>query len=249
MSAAAIHGREQCVLDCGDRWPEVCPAMRHASGDRDRRTSRESGGIMRDLERMVGVSRASERDREASQLPPARHGVEAADIRAIRDEGVAHAVESVAETTRICADILSNAGSLAVLSFLNARTRFRFTGLYRVEPPLLRNTDLYDRENPTLNVSGEISRLDDTYCGILWRNDRPFCTPNAHVDERLEAHAARERVLSYCGVPIRGESGCVCGTLCHFDDRPRLLHTSEIHVLEAAAPLFALRLGEISRPG
>lgn len=138
-----------------------------------------------------------------------------------------------------CAQLLSTDGPLAALRFLNERTRFRFTGVYRAEPPLLRNVHLYDRENPTLNVSGDVSRLDDTYCAIVWGGDRPFATADAPLDTRLVAHASRESIRSYCGVPIRHESGSVFGTLCHFDVRPRLLSPTEIEVLTLAASCFA----------
>lgn len=151
-------------------------------------------------------------------------------------------------TARSCADVLASAGPIAALRFLNARTRFRFTGVYRVEPPLLRNVYLYDRENPTLNVSGDVSQLDDTFCAIVWGSDRPFATPDAPGDERLVSHAARERVQSYCGVPIRLASGRVSGTLCHFDVRPRLLPPSEIEVLQLVASRFGHRFTDIVPP-
>jgi GAF domain-containing protein len=148
------------------------------------------------------------------------------------------------EIARCCAELLSSSGPVAALRFLNERTRFRFTGVYCAEPPLLRNLHLYDRENPTLNVSGAVTRLDETYCAIVCADDTPFATMNASVDERLTTHASRTSVLSYCGVPIRAETGCVWGTLCHFDVRPRLLSPSEIEVLTLVAPYFAQRFDD-----
>ena len=124
---------------------------------------------------------------------------------------------------------------MATLARLNSRTRFRFTGLYRVAPPYLRNLYLYDRENPNLNVSGEISRLDETYCAIVCAVGHLFATVNSDNDVRLATHAARERVISYCGVPIRRESGVIWGTLCHYDVRPRLLPRFETEVLQQVA--------------
>ena len=151
-------------------------------------------------------------------------------------------VGSPADTARQCCEVLSRAGPLAALRFLNARTRFRFTGVYRAEPPYLRNLYLFDRENPALNVSGDVSNLDDTFCAIPCIQNGPFGTPNTLRDERLAAHAARERVRSYCGVPIRLDSGCVWGTLCHFDVRPRLVSPSETEVLLLVASGLAPRL-------
>lgn len=134
--------------------------------------------------------------------------------------------------------ILARSGALRALQFLNARTRFRYTGIYRIEPPNLRNLYLTDRENPTLNVSGKVCPLDETYCGITCAQESPFSTPDARRDERLVAHPARESVLSYGGVPLRATTGRAWGTLCHFDLRPRLLPASELTVLQEAAPLF-----------
>lgn len=146
--------------------------------------------------------------------------------------------EANAEVARTCAEILTSAGPMEVLACLNSRTRFRFTGLYRAASPYLHNLYLYDRENPSLNVSGEISRLDDTYCGIVCAEDHLFATINSGKDGRLTTHAARERVISYCGVPIRRESGVIWGTLCHYDVRPRLLPRFETGVLQLVARIF-----------
>jgi len=143
---------------------------------------------------------------------------------------------------RISADLstmLRTSEVIAALAYLNARTRFRFTGIYRVEPPLLRNVHLFDRENPALNVSGNASPLEDTYCSITARSEGGFATPDAGADRRLETHAARDSVISYCGVPIRMEDGRVWGTLCHFDVRPRLIPPAELPVLESVVTLFA----------
>lgn len=138
-----------------------------------------------------------------------------------------------------CRAILLADGPMAVLGFLNHRTRFRFTGVYRADPPYLRNLLLFDRENPSLNVSGEVCPLDETYCALVYGGERPFGTRNAPRDTRLASHPARDSVVSYFGVPIRRANGFVWGTLCHFDVRPRLVPTLEIPVLESAASTIA----------
>ena len=133
---------------------------------------------------------------------------------------------------------LRTSGPLAALAWLNARTRFRFTGLYRAEPPVLRNLYLIDRENPTLNVSGEVFPLDETYCAITCAQDAAFATADATRDVQLAAHPARSSVISYSGVPLRLADGRAWGTLCHFDLRPRLLPRAEASVLDAVTPVF-----------
>src|SRR5688572_12721390 len=69
--------------------------------------------------------------------------------------------------SRAVARALDEEGIGAVLRLLNGRTRFRFTGLYRAAPPLLENVDLFDRENPRLNVSGDRIPLERSYCSIV----------------------------------------------------------------------------------
>ena len=136
-------------------------------------------------------------------------------------------------------ELLRNSGIHAALAYLNGRTRYRFSGVYRVDPPMLRNVHLYDRENPRLNVSGDINTLRDTYCGIVGATRSCFETADASVDPRLTEHCWRETILSYIGVPILLPSGSVYATLCHYDVRPRLPPTGERELLERIAPLIA----------
>ena len=142
----------------------------------------------------------------------------------------ASATTSIEDT--FCA-VLASAGMRQALGVINARTRYRFTGLYRVEPPALRNEYLFDRENPTLSLGGDVTPLSDTYCGVVAEAREPFVTVDATADPRLIAHPARQSVISYVGVPIRGSDGRIFGTLCHFDFRPRILPADEVVVLES----------------
>jgi GAF domain-containing protein len=140
--------------------------------------------------------------------------------------------------------LLRMGGARAALAWLNGRVRFRFTGLYHAAPPLLRNVHLVDRENPTLNVSGEVCPLDETYCAITCAREASFSTTDARLDSRLLEHPARNAVISYAGVPLRLAGGRAWGTLCHFDLRPRLLPATELKVLDAVAPAFVHWLEE-----
>jgi GAF domain-containing protein len=137
------------------------------------------------------------------------------------------------------ARVLHATGVLAALAFLNARVRFRYTGIFRPEPPLLRNIRLFDRENPTLNVSGNVIALIDGYCGIACSTNAPFATGNSERDPRLRSHPARLSMRSYAGVPIRAADGSAWGTLCHFDMRPRIISATEVPLLKRVVPLFA----------
>jgi len=134
-------------------------------------------------------------------------------------------------------------GAHAVLATLNARTRFRYTGLYRVESPLLRNVALFDRENPMLRAAGQCTPLRDTYCNIVSANALALAVADAESDVRLIGHPARTSVLSYVGVPVRDRGGRVAGTLCHWDSRPRLAPAGELLVLERVAELLSPLIG------
>lgn len=132
-------------------------------------------------------------------------------------------------------EIFDAEGAHGALRFLNARAPHRFTGVYRLDPPTLRNVLLYDRQNPRLEAGAD-APLRETYCSISGGQAVPFSTADAAQDPRLAQHPARDSTLSYCGVPLLDASGEAVGTLCHFDLVPRPIPEAEIQVLRAAAP-------------
>lgn len=132
--------------------------------------------------------------------------------------------------------LLDDGGLHAALGFLNARTRHRFTGVYRFEPPMLRNLCLFDRENPGLRLGGD-TPMRETYCSLVGEGVAPFTTEDAGRDDRLTTHPARQSVIAYCGVPLVTDEGACFGSLCHFDLRPRLAPDGEIPLLTRAARL------------
>lgn len=142
----------------------------------------------------------------------------------------------VQEVVRSVSSALDAGDPIRAMALLNGRVRLRYTGVFQVDPPWLRNVCLFDRENPALNVSGGVSSVDIGYCGIACETNSPFATSDARRDSRLELHPARDSMLSYAGVPIRTASGIAWGTLCHFDSRPRLVPESEMIVLQAVVP-------------
>lgn len=135
-------------------------------------------------------------------------------------------------------------GVAGLLAALNARTRYRFTGLYRVDPPLLRNVCLFDRENPWLCAGGDINTLDETYCALVAGGAGPVAIADAPRDRRYLPQAPS--VLAYLGVPVLGAGGEVWGTLCHYDVRPRVVPEGELPVLEWAAAELAPRVAVAS---
>ncbi|MEJ7809312.1 MAG: hypothetical protein WKG32_02745 [Gemmatimonadaceae bacterium] len=132
--------------------------------------------------------------------------------------------------------VLDTAGVHAALAALNARVPHRFTGVYRVEAPILRSIRLFDRENPRLEVGAD-APLRETYCSLVAADAAPFATDDARDDAGLATHPARMTTIAYCGVPL----GDV-GTLCHFDLRPQPVPADEIPLLVAVADLVLARL-------
>jgi GAF domain-containing protein len=144
--------------------------------------------------------------------------------------------KSIRDVLEAFETVLAEEGVHAALAFLNARTSHRFTGIYRLDAPMLRNVRLFDRENPSLQIGAD-APLRETYCSVVGASATPFTTADTRADERLREHPARESTLAYCGVPLRSAEGTTLGTLCHFDLVPRPV-PDEVPVLEAAAPLI-----------
>lgn len=145
-------------------------------------------------------------------------------------------------------DLLESEGVHAALRYLNSRASHRFTGIYRVDAPTLRNLRLFDRENPMLRV-GSDTPMRETYCSLVAASGEPFATADSRADPRLREHPARDSTLAYSGVPLRDETGATWGTLCHFDILPRPVPEEEIAVLEAVAPRILSALREEEVPG
>lgn len=139
------------------------------------------------------------------------------------------------------ADVIGFGDAHAVCAALNRRVEHRFTGLYRVDPPLLRNLRLFDREHPHLVEAGP-TPLAETYCSLVIAQREPFATADALADDRVSGHPAGANVRAYCGVPLRRPDGTPFGTLCHFDSVARPVPTSEIPLMQRVATLVMQRL-------
>ncbi len=131
---------------------------------------------------------------------------------------------------------LGNGGLLAALRLLNARTPFRFTGVYRFDGPMLRNVALFDRWTPE-QTRGDDAPMNETFCAITGQMDEPLEVTDGHHDTRFPWMQANA-VESYCGTPIHDTAGSAIGTLCHFDLKPCQSVSSELPLLAQAATLF-----------
>jgi hypothetical protein len=135
--------------------------------------------------------------------------------------------------------MVSIAGSRGGIEWLNARSRFRFTelcrigGLREIDKASHFTLELYDRENPTLRFSGDVP-LHGTWCEAML-SDRGLLPESL---TRLHALAGNS-AGTYYGVPLLNPRGGVCGTLCHYDHRPRVVSDACRSLLDAAAPYLA----------
>ncbi|HEY8355951.1 MAG TPA: hypothetical protein VIL30_00715, partial [Ramlibacter sp.] len=111
---------------------------------------------------------------------------------------------------------LARRGLLGALQVLNARVPHRFTGVYRLDGPLLRNVALADKHLHLEPVDLRVVPFKDSFCQFALR-DGLFLTCESGNDERLVGHPYSGVVGCYVGVPIARADGAMAGTLCHFD--------------------------------
>ena len=129
--------------------------------------------------------------------------------------------------------VLEREGLHGALRHLNARTPFRFTGVYAFGGETLRNVALFDRWNPQ-EAKGADAPMDETFCAIVGLTDGLLEVVDGRIDPRFP-RMQKNAVQSYCGAPIRDESGTPVGTLCHFDLMPCQAPSAELPLLTAAA--------------
>ena len=132
-------------------------------------------------------------------------------------------------------------GIIAALRYLNARTPHRFTGIFQYDGDDVRNLFLVDREMQDAQPWAPFP-TQESYCAIVQDTGAPFITGNAHVDERIQTHPARNKVISYCGVPLRTEAGELYASLCHFDYKPIMFSDLDIDFVTEAAPYLVKAL-------
>ena len=140
-------------------------------------------------------------------------------------------------------------GALAdALGYLNAQTPFRFTAVYRFDGLLLENMWLFDRESG-FGSDSSVAKVSDTYCVWIHETLSVVQMSDALTDPRAKGHPKREAVRSYCGGPIRDETGRLFGTICHFDFEPRAETREAMPILAEVGPLLARQICSIQEMG
>lgn len=130
--------------------------------------------------------------------------------------------------------LLQEQGLFEALRFLNSKSVHRFTALYAIEGPMLRNVCLVDKENDSVREMGAIN-VTDSYCLYVRNSGQKFIVPDSLSDERVQGHRKQATIQSYCGMPLVG-ADAMLGTLCHFDFVPLAYTEEEITFLERITP-------------
>lgn len=130
--------------------------------------------------------------------------------------------------------MLEQSGLHAALGYLNGRTSYRFTGIYRYDGDTLRNVALFDRWTPH-EPKGADAPMRETFCAIVRDSGEWLEVENGHEDERFPWMQQND-VVCYSGALIRDPQGGAFGTLCHFDVQRCQPAASEIALLQAAGP-------------
>ena len=132
--------------------------------------------------------------------------------------------------------VIKSHGLNGALRYLNARTAFRYTAVYRLDGQILRNIHLYDRLGEAPGSLSEVP-LGDSFCQFVIR-DQGFGTADSSQDDRLLGHPYRGVLNAYFGLPLSRTAGTLYGTFCHFDVKPVWIDDSEIPLLEALVPVL-----------
>jgi hypothetical protein len=137
---------------------------------------------------------------------------------------------------------LARGGLHAALRYLNGRTPFRFTGVYRFDGDMLRNVSLFDRWAPDV-TEGADAPLSQTFCALVRDAGDTLQVDDGRTDPRFPWMAGNA-VVCYCGALMRDDAGAAVGTLCHFDVQRCEPSDSELAVLKAVAPVLRRFLAE-----
>jgi GAF domain-containing protein len=125
-----------------------------------------------------------------------------------------------------------------LLSLVNASGPFRFTSVLRFDGEQLTSVWTYDRSFPDVDSFPVDKAISASYCARVRESLAPFELSDSAADPRVADHPARHQVMSYCGAPLWTREGTLYGTLCHFDESPRMYPARTMAKLEHAAGLL-----------
>lgn len=128
--------------------------------------------------------------------------------------------------------LLRDEGLWEALRFLNLRTPYRFTGVYRYDGAMLRNVVLFDQNDPNVKHGDDFPMIDAP-CARLGDHGGQLVVVDFVTDPRFLCSFAP--IVSYCGVLIRDPEGSDFGSVCHFDIKPCQASATNTVLLERVA--------------
>ncbi len=127
---------------------------------------------------------------------------------------------SVSASSRVLAaevdsfrDVLLVGGLGVALDFLNTRTGYRFTFVYKSEPGFARRVMVHDRESLYISSRDPVPVTQTFFEFML--TEPAFSTADGLLDERSCQHPARTHFRGFCGVRLLYADGRHFGWLAH----------------------------------
>ncbi len=134
-------------------------------------------------------------------------------------------------------EVLLVGGLGAALDFLNTRTDYRFTFVYKSEPPFARRVLVHDRESLYIS-SRDLVPVTQTFFGFML-GEPAFATADGLLDERSCRHPARTHFRGFFGIQLPYPDGRLYGWLAHASPGAVPLPEHEAGFLQlAAVPLM-----------
>ncbi|GAB3476399.1 hypothetical protein [Polaromonas eurypsychrophila] len=128
-------------------------------------------------------------------------------------------------------------GGLGVaLDFLNTRTGYRFTFIYKCELPHARRVMVHDRELLYI-PSRDLVPVTQTFFEFMLI-EPVFVTADGLVDERCCVHPGRKHFRGFCGIQLFHSDGRHFGWLAHANPGPVPVPTGEVEFLHLVAPVL-----------
>ncbi|MFN3571587.1 MAG: hypothetical protein ACK4VX_14995 [Polaromonas sp.] len=110
-------------------------------------------------------------------------------------------------------EVLLVGGLGAALDFLNTRTDYRFTFVYKSEPPFARRVLVHDRESLYISSRDPVPVTQTFFEFML--TEPAFATADGLLDERSHRHPGRMHFRGFCGIQLRHADGRHYGWLAH----------------------------------
>lgn len=133
-------------------------------------------------------------------------------------------------------EVLFVGGLEAALDFLNTRTGYRFTFVYKYEPPHARRVMVHDRDLLFI-PSRDLVPVTQTFFEFMLIAP-VFATADGLVDERCCLHPGRKHFRGFCGIQLFYADGRHFGWLAHANPGPVPVPAGEVEFLHLVAPIL-----------